>query len=242
MNGRAPDWTPAQAPGPAAEGLRERKKRLMRQQLSDSATAMFLERGFDGVRVAEVAAACGVSEKTVFNYFPVKEALVMDRLEATLAALCAGLADPERTPVEAALAVLDRELGAMTGWLAAQEDASQGLEAFRRFGDLIRATPALRAYQADMTDQSASAAAGVLAARAGMTAEDPEPQITARALLGLWRVQADSLRRHLGRGATPAQLHEVVTADVRRAAWLLDTGLRAFAVPATPARDSFAEQ
>jgi AcrR family transcriptional regulator len=82
-----------------AEGLRERKKRLMRQRLSDTATAMFLERGFEGVRVAEVAAACGVSEKTVFNYFPVKEAFVMDRLAATLAALCAGLADPALTPV-----------------------------------------------------------------------------------------------------------------------------------------------
>src|ERR1700730_14580080 len=100
MSGWWPDRAPAQAPAGPADGLRERKKRLMRQQLSDSATAMFLERGFDGVRVAEVAAACGVSEKTVFNYFPVKEALVMDRLEATLAALCAGLADPERTPVE----------------------------------------------------------------------------------------------------------------------------------------------
>jgi AcrR family transcriptional regulator len=229
MNGPLLEWTPAQAPGLPGEGLRERKKRLMRQQLSDTATAMFLERGFDGVRVAEVAAACGVSEKTVFNYFPVKEALVMDRLEATLAALCAGLADPALTPVQAALAVLDGELGAMTGWLAAQEGASQGREAIRRFGDLIRATPALRAYQADMTDQSASAAAGVLAARAGTTAEDPEPQITARALLGLWRVQADSLRRHLESAATPALLHKRVTADVRRAAQLIDTGLRAFA-------------
>ena len=47
-----------------AEGLRERKKRLMRQQLSDTATAMFLERGFDAVRVTEVAAACGVSLAT----------------------------------------------------------------------------------------------------------------------------------------------------------------------------------
>jgi AcrR family transcriptional regulator len=231
MNGRLLDWTPSQAPGLPAEGLRERKKRLMRQQLSDTATAMFLERGFDGVRVAEVAAACGVSEKTVFNYFPVKEALVMDRLEVTLAALCAGLADPALTPVQAALAVLDEELGAMTGWLAVQEGASQGRETIRRFGDLIRATPALRAYQADMTDQSASAAAGVLAARAGTTADDPEPQITARALLGLWRVQADSLRRHLDRAATPAVLHERVTADVCRAARLIDTGLRAFAAP-----------
>ena len=228
MDGRLPDWTSAQAPGPPAEGLRERKKRLMRQQLSDTATAMFLTRGFDGVRVAEVAAACGVSEKTVFNYFPVKEALVMDRLEATLAALRAGLADPALTPVQAALAILDQELRAMTGWLAAREDPSQAREAVRRFGDLIRATPALRAYQADLTDQAASAAAEVLAARAGTGADDPEPQIAARALLGLWRVQADSLRRHLDRATTPALLHERVTADVRRAARLIDSGLRTF--------------
>jgi AcrR family transcriptional regulator len=178
------DWTPPQAPGLPGEGLRERKKRLMRQQLSDTATAMFLERGFDGVRVAEVAAACGVSEKTAFNYFAVKEALVMDRLEATLTALTAGLSDPGLTPVQAVLEVLDHELGAMTGWLAAQEDATHSREAILRFGDLVRATPALRAYQADMTDQAATAAAGLLAVRAGMTADDPEPQIAARALLG----------------------------------------------------------
>jgi AcrR family transcriptional regulator len=231
MNGPLPDWAPTRAPGLPAEGLRERKKRLMRQQLSDTATAMFLERGFDGVRVAEVAAACGVSEKTVFNYFPVKEALVMDRLEATLAALSAGLSDPGLTPVEAALRVLGQELGAMTGLLAVQEDAARARAAVRRFGDLIRATPSLRAYQADMTDQAVSAAAGVLAARAGTAADAPEPQIAARALLGLWRVQADSLRRHLDRAATPALLHEQVTADVRRAARLIDAGLRTFAAP-----------
>jgi len=229
MKGPLADWTPAQARGRPAEGLRERKKRLMRQQLSDTATAMFLERGFDGVRVAEVAAACGVSEKTVFNYFPVKEALVMDRLEATLAALSAGLSDPGRTPVQAALGVLGQDLEALTGPLAAQEDAAQGRDAVRRFGDLIRATPALRAYLADMTDQAASAAAGILAARAGTTADDPEPQIAARALLGLWHVQADSLRRHLDHAATPALLHKQVTADVRRAARLIETGLRTFA-------------
>ena len=50
-------WTALEAPAPPGEGLRQRKKRLMRQQLSDTATAMFLERGFDAVRVAEVAEA-----------------------------------------------------------------------------------------------------------------------------------------------------------------------------------------
>jgi AcrR family transcriptional regulator len=228
------------------DGLRERKKRLMRQQLSDTATGMFLERGFDAVRVAEVAAACGVSEKTVFNYFPVKEALIMDRLEGTLAALRTGLADREHSPAEAALAILARELTGMTGLLlgprdAGPRDAGAGdagvgrdggaeeavrRQAIRRFGDLIRATPALRAYQADMMERSIFVATGILAARAGLTADDPEPQIAARALLGLWRVQADSLRKHLDHAATPDRLHELVTADVRRAARIVETGLR----------------
>jgi AcrR family transcriptional regulator len=234
MDGRPlPDSTLEVSHVPA-EGLRERKKRLMRQLLSDTATAMFLEHGFDAVRVAQVASVCGVSEKTVFNYFPVKEALVMDRLETTLTALSTALADRALTPVQATLTVLDGELSALTGRLTAdaEAEADENREAIRRFGDLIRATPALRAYLADMTDRSAMAAAGVLAARAGMTADEPEPQIAARALLGLWRVQADSLRRHLSQAAAPALLHERVSADVRRAAELIDTGLRAFAAAA----------
>src|SRR5712675_2158504 len=97
MNVRTVDWTAPRIPGTGAaeaEGLRERKKRLMRQQLSDTATQMFMERGFDAVRVTEIAEACGVSEKTVFNYFPTKESLILDRLESTIASLRAGLAEP----------------------------------------------------------------------------------------------------------------------------------------------------
>src|SRR6516162_2087397 len=109
------EWTSPDSPAPAGERLRERKKRLMRQQLSDTATRMFLNRGFDAVRVAEVAEACGVSEKTVFNYFPTKESLILDRLETTRASLRTGLADPAVPPVQAALAILDRELDGMTG-------------------------------------------------------------------------------------------------------------------------------
>src|SRR5204862_6283657 len=95
---------------PAGEGLRERKKRAMRQQLSDTAARMFLEHGFDAVRVADVAEACGVSEKTVFNYFPSKEALVMDRLEPLAEALRHHLADPASPPVAAMLEILDEEV------------------------------------------------------------------------------------------------------------------------------------
>lgn len=222
-------WAGPDTPAPPGERLRERKKRLMRQQLSDTATRMFLDRGFDAVRVAEVAEACGVSEKTVFNYFPTKESLVLDRLEATTASLRTGLADPSVPPVQAALAILDRELAGMTAWLATQDDPGRAAQAIRRFGDLIRATPSLRAYQADMMGQFVSVAAKALAVRAGMGAGDPEPQIAARALLGLWHIQAESLRQHLGGSAAPARIGELVSADVRRAARLIETGLRSFA-------------
>jgi AcrR family transcriptional regulator len=228
---RAAGWAGAGSPGieaPQAEGLRERKKRLMRQQLSDTATRMFLERGFDAVRVSEIAEACGVSEKTVFNYFPVKEALILDRLDATVAALRTGLADPGVSPVEAALRILDAELGAMTSWLAAQDDPVQAGASIRRFGALIQAAPSLRAHQSDMMDQFVAVAAAALAGRAAMSPDDPEPRIAATALLGLWRVQFQALGKYLDGTRTPAQLHQAVSADVHRAARLIDTGLSSF--------------
>ncbi|MEV6184397.1 helix-turn-helix domain-containing protein, partial [Streptomyces sp. NPDC052015] len=52
-----------------AEGLRERKKRQARQHISDVATGLFLERGFDEVTIAEIAEAADVSVNTVYNYF-----------------------------------------------------------------------------------------------------------------------------------------------------------------------------
>lgn len=209
------------------ESLRARKKRLTRQQLADTAAEMFMARGFDAVRVAEVAEACGVSEKTVFNYFPTKEALLLDRLEATTASLRTGLADPAVPPVEAALRLLDAELTAITAQLAGHPDPAAALAAYRRFGDLIRATPSLRAYQSEAMDRFVTVAAETLAARTGTDPDDPEPQITAAALLGLWRVQAHSLRRHLDPARTPTELHRHVTTDVHHAARILNTGLSA---------------
>jgi len=178
---------------------------------------MFLQRGFDAVRVAEVAAACGVSEKTVFNYFPTKESLILDRLEATMGSLRTALADPGAAPVEAVLRLLDGELTAMTSMLANADDPAEAASAMRRFGALIRATPSLRAHQSDMMDQFIAVAAAVLAERAGLSPDDPEPQITATALLGLWRIQFLSLAKHLDGQLPAGLLQRAVTADVQRA-------------------------
>ncbi|MEU9061138.1 TetR family transcriptional regulator [Streptomyces sp. NPDC048430] len=59
--------------------LRERKKRLTYEAVSEAAISMFLERGFDKVSVAEVAAAADISKPTLFRYFPAKEDLVLHR-------------------------------------------------------------------------------------------------------------------------------------------------------------------
>ncbi|MER6117102.1 TetR family transcriptional regulator [Streptomyces sp. NPDC001743] len=59
--------------------LRERKKQLTYQAVSEAAITLFLERGFDKVSVAEIAAAADVSKPTLFRYFPAKEDLVLHR-------------------------------------------------------------------------------------------------------------------------------------------------------------------
>ncbi|MEL5958134.1 TetR family transcriptional regulator [Streptomyces sp. CLV115] len=66
-------------PGTERMSLRERKKRLTYQAVSEAAIAMFLDRGFDKVSVAEVAAAADISKPTLFRYFPAKEDLVLHR-------------------------------------------------------------------------------------------------------------------------------------------------------------------
>lgn len=70
----------------APSGLREQKKQATRKRISDIATRLFAERGFDAVTVEDVARAAEVSKMTVFNYFPRKEDLVVDR-DAELLAL-----------------------------------------------------------------------------------------------------------------------------------------------------------
>src|SRR6476659_3998217 len=93
------------------KGLRERKKRQTRQLISDVATMLFVERGFDAVTVTEIAARAGVSPKTVFNYFARKEDLFLDRLEELSALVTAAVRDaPADTGPLAALRALVLDL------------------------------------------------------------------------------------------------------------------------------------
>ncbi len=226
-------WLTASGTTPGAhagEGLRERKKRLMRQLLSDTATEMFLERGFDEVRVAEVAEACGVSEKTVYNYFPTKESLLLDREEATAEAVRNAASAAGTSPVEAMLGVLEQDLRSLIDALAEQGDDAAAMTMVRRFTDLIENTPSLRAHQRDSMDRLVAVAADALAERAGLSPADPEPQVAAHALIGLWRIYFRALERYSDGRHTPSQAADLVSQELRRAARLTNTGLWSFDV------------
>ncbi len=210
------------------QGLRERKKKLMRQLISDTATLMFLQRGFDEVRVSEIAAACEVSEKTVYNYFPTKESLVLDREEDSATALRRALG-PDAThasPVDAVIAILSDEMDQFVHFLNSSDHAH--FVEIVRFNDLIEGTPALKAARSEMMDRLAQVAARAMAARVGIDPEDPEPQVAADALIALWRVYYRAILRYSSEVRTPHEIRDAVLQDVRRAGRLIDSGLWAF--------------
>jgi AcrR family transcriptional regulator len=64
-----------------------------RARISQVATRLFLERGFDAVTVAEVAREAGVSSVTVFNHFPRKEDLLLDRADDAVELLRSAVRD-----------------------------------------------------------------------------------------------------------------------------------------------------
>jgi AcrR family transcriptional regulator len=208
------------------ESLRERKKRETRQHISDVATGLFLEHGFDEVRVADVATAAGVSEKTVYNYFETKEALLLDREPEMERSLRTALGPGATTssPIEAMVQVILAELDDFyTLW-----GDGDGFRSVLRFSALIEETPSLRAAQRDMMDRLAQVAAEAMAERAGVDPQDPEPQIASAAIVGLWGVMFRTLHRQAEIADNAAVAQAAVVSDVKRAARLIQTGLWSF--------------
>ncbi|MFF8830054.1 TetR/AcrR family transcriptional regulator [Streptomyces sp. NPDC015131] len=157
-----------------AEGLRERKKRQTRQHISDVATGLFLERGFDTVTIAEIAAAADVSVNTVYNYFPAKEDLFLDRGEDVVDRLSRYVRG--RRPGESAADAVLRELR------AAVVGQSPVIGLFAGWADFMRVITeahALRSRLWAIQQEALADLTATLAQETGAPPGDPMPSLVA---------------------------------------------------------------
>jgi AcrR family transcriptional regulator len=84
------------------EGLRERKRAASRAQTVDAALALFAERGFDHVTVADICSRADIAPRTFFRYFASKDDVLVepardmgDRVAGFIADAPPGLGDAE---------------------------------------------------------------------------------------------------------------------------------------------------
>ncbi|MEU0281868.1 MULTISPECIES: helix-turn-helix domain-containing protein [unclassified Streptomyces] len=85
-------------------GLREMKMERTRQLIADTAISLFREHGFAATTIEQIAAAAEVGARTVYRYYPTKEALVVRFIEDTLDIALEDLrALPEHAPLPQAL-------------------------------------------------------------------------------------------------------------------------------------------
>ncbi|MGW6963461.1 TetR/AcrR family transcriptional regulator [Streptomyces zaomyceticus] len=162
--------------GTESMGLRESKKQETRRLISDHATRLFIEQGFEQTTIAEIATAARVAKKTVTNYFPRKEDMALDHHEeftATLARAVAG-----RAAGESALAALRREFAAAVG----RCDPVAGF-AGPEFARMIADSPTLTTRLRELHDRREEALAEALAAAAPADSPAIAPRAAA-ALLG----------------------------------------------------------
>ena len=191
----------------ATDGLRETKKRRTRATIAAVAMELFTARGFDAVTVAEIARAAGVSEKTVFNYFPAKEDLVFERGQERQAALLeavrnrpagASLLEPFR---EQTMAFLDQ----------VERDPPASILAV---GRLVMGSTALRDRLFLAWERQADALVPAVARDAGVAEDDLVAQMVARVLGATHRLVYRAAFTRLMAGDD----QRTVAADLRRQA------------------------
>ncbi|WP_329138226.1 TetR/AcrR family transcriptional regulator [Streptomyces sp. NBC_00670] len=157
-----------------AEGLRERKKRQTRQYISDVATGLFVERGFDAVTVAEVAEAADVSVNTVYNYFPAKEDLFLDRSAGMVDRLSRWVRGRGRG--ESAVGAVLRELREEVEAVSPRVGLLPGYAAFTR---VIEEAPTLRTRMWALAQEAQTDLERTLREETGAADDDPLPHLMA---------------------------------------------------------------
>ncbi|MFM0041018.1 TetR/AcrR family transcriptional regulator [Paraburkholderia sediminicola] len=162
---------------------RSRKRLATREGISNAATRLFLERGFDNVTVDEIAAAADVGRMTVFNHFPRKEDMFFDRDEEGREMLREALRqrDPRVAPIET-LRLLAHRLVAEQSPYVRFSAGSQG------FIETIEGSETLKARARAIRDEIAQVVTVALSECVGRKPADPDAHLAADLLLATWTV------------------------------------------------------
>ena len=208
-----------------APGLRERHKQETRQAISDTATQMFVARGFDEVTIAQVADAAGVAKMTVTNYFARKEDLVFDRAEAVERQLADVIA--ARAPGESMLAAIRRDYAEAV----ARADVTLGLSS-PAFAGMILSSPVLLSRAREMLDQRERALGDAIAAETGT--DIPQQRLVAALLASVHRVLAAEATQRSLAGQPREQICAVLADAATRAFDLLEPSLGSYGIRAQP--------
>jgi AcrR family transcriptional regulator len=198
-----------------AEGARALRKRDTRERLVAAATERFEDQGYDTVTVAEVAAAAGVSVKTLFQHFPSKEDL-----------LIAGLAEIHEDML-AAVRARDRRttpLQAITAWMLDWESVRPP-DGFDRFIRMVGTGPSVESMRRHLYDDWENALVAVLADEANEARPTPRTRLVAAQLISMIRVLSSPEVRALLERCPPEERMNAHAACVNEAAELLANGL-----------------
>jgi AcrR family transcriptional regulator len=204
----------------AQESLRERKKRMTREAIFAAAQALFTERGFDAVTVAEIADAANISVKTLFTYIGAKEELLFSGGPTVLDAVVDAVRNRKlaQTPLVAAAQAL---LAAVD-----DKDANRNLDAFLR---MVNAGPAARSRLRALWGETEDALAEALTAKKDGPRELAVRRLTAAQIMVLVRtVTSAEVGDLIAKSAdTDRQRKEALKDWIRDAGGQLARGLQA---------------
>jgi AcrR family transcriptional regulator len=208
-------------------GLRELKKHQIRQAISDTATRLFIEHGFESVTIAQIAATAQVAKMTVTNYFPRKEDLALDDHATFTASLARTVA--ARTPGESALAALRREFLAAV----ASHDSVIGFSG-PDFARMIADSPTLIARLRELHDLREDALASQLADDTAAAPDDLIPRLAAAVLTAAHRTLFQQVMDLTLAGRNNQDIATTVTDAAHRVFDLLEPSLAGYAVRIPP--------
>jgi len=189
-------------------GLRERKKQQTRQLIAQTAARLFAERGYEQVAIVDVARAAEVAEKTVYNYFPTKEHLVVD-LEEPLRERLVELIRTRPTHATPAGAIRSEALAFVESIRDLSPEQVRG-----GLGHLGVLSPTIRRLSLEMTDRLGAALGDAICDTTGL--DGYQAHLEGISLAWVFQFITDETGQRSRDGQSPARIADTLAPIVAR--------------------------